>query len=84
MRNPDFSIRMPVYVKFGPGFTLSMLLGYKNYDDMLSNFSEEDENTCKLLLGPHSNTIFRMLLLKQGLTESQVFQRHLKTSLKQP
>jgi hypothetical protein len=51
---------------------LSALLGYKDYDDMDANFTDEDRRICPMLASSHGYTIYRMLLEKRGLSESEV------------
>lgn len=42
----------------------------------LIGLSEEEVDILKLLAGPNAHTIYRMLLIKHGLTESQLFYRN--------
>lgn len=45
---------------------LAHLLGYKDYQDMMTHFSKEDERIIHMLLGPHGKTIYKALLARRG------------------
>lgn len=48
---------------------LARILGHKN-GTLAESFTERDATTCVRLLGPNGYAIYRMLLVKHGLTKS--------------
>lgn len=82
MKRTHVNLRMDVAVRItewegkkeehmGPRayYRLSLLLG-KTDGRMIPTFSDEDARVCEALLGPNGYAIYRMLLIKHGLTES--------------
>lgn len=50
-------------------FLLAKLLGHADWVDSIKHFNAEDAEVCKALCGPHGHTVFRLLLLKQGIED---------------
>ena len=46
---------------------LGELLGYKSYEDLAFNQTEDDNRVLEALAGPHGYTIYKMLLIKRGM-----------------
>lgn len=49
---------------------LSLLFGYPNFFNR--NLSADDRGLCEMLISSHWYPVYRMLLIKHGLNESQI------------
>jgi hypothetical protein len=50
-------------------FLLAKLLGKTSVEHLYENLTEEDQQTCLALMGPHGYSIYRMLLAQRGLED---------------
>ena len=50
-------------------FLLAKLMGKTSWISVLRDFTEEDQQTCRALLGPHGKTIYKMLLIQHDLED---------------
>lgn len=71
-RISNSSLRCRVYETFDKTDTvigtteLAALLGYKDFFEMKHNFTQNDADICRALVGPYGWTIYQILLIKNG------------------
>ncbi len=66
------ALRSRIYLKHGLlcgdyQYTLSGLLGYSSYQDMMAHLNERDVEVMRLLDGPHGPTILKILIARFGV-----------------
>jgi len=70
LRVECFNVLRTITGRDGPKrFLLAKLLGKRTWVSAMQEFTEEDQQTCRALLGPHGKTIYKMLLIQRGLED---------------
>jgi len=70
LRVECFGVLRTITGRDGPKrFLLAKLMGKTSWISVLRDFTEEDQQTCRALLGPHGKTIYKMLLIQHDLED---------------